>query len=85
LDTHFQEGITGLLVARTRISNPELGWIFTEKLRAAGLLTSVAIIPGKDGWTAVTSKRGAGKSDLRAAQVARIQRELRKIYTLAKD
>jgi hypothetical protein len=75
----------GCLWLRLEFRVPGLRGIFTEKLREVGLLTSVAIIPSKDGWTAVTGKRGAGKSDLRAAQVERIQRKLRKTYALAKD
>jgi hypothetical protein len=78
--------ITRLLVARTRISSTELAWIFTERLREFGLSTSVAIVPSKEGWTAVTDKRsGGGKTGLRATRVAKIERELRKIYALAKD
>ena len=72
-------------MARTRLSSTELAWIFTQRLREFDLITSVATVPSKEGWTAVTNRRTGGKAGLRAKRVAIIQRELRKIYTLAKD
>jgi hypothetical protein len=72
-------------VAKIRISSPDLAWIFTERLREIGLFISVAIIRSKEGWTAVTDERKGRKAALHAPRVATIQRELRKVYALAKD
>jgi hypothetical protein len=75
-------------MAKTRISSSDLVWIFTEKLRsfdecAAG--TNIAIVPSKDGWTAVMGARRRGRRPRCDRRIEQIQKQLREIYVLARD
>lgn len=76
-------------MAKTKISTTDLVWIFTEKMRSFdGCFpgTYIAIVPSKNGWTAVTGARGRRAAYRRCARrVEQIQKELREIYVLAKD
>jgi hypothetical protein len=45
---------------KTKISNADLGWIFTEKLRSfddCAPTVSIAIVPCEDGWRAIASRK----------------------------
>ena len=75
-------------MARTEISNSDLVWVFTEKLKSFGDCApaiSIAIVPNKDGWTAIASRRDRNSHPRCAKRVEQVQRELREIYVLAKD
>jgi hypothetical protein len=46
-------------MAKTEISSADLVWVFTEKLkpfRDCAPAISIAIVPNKDGWTAIASR-----------------------------
>jgi hypothetical protein len=75
-------------VAKKTISNGDLTALFAERLRAfahcpAGV--TIAIVPGADGWQAVTSHYTRTKFPLCVRRVEAIQKQLRQIYDLAKD
>jgi hypothetical protein len=76
-------------MARIKISTTDLVWIFTKKMRSFGEClpgTYIAIVPSKNGWTAVTGSRRRRAEYRRCARrVQQIQKELREIYVLAKD
>ena len=75
-------------VAKKIISNGDLTALFAERLRAfADCPTGVtiAIVPGPDGWQAMTSHHTRTKFPLCARRVGAIQKQLRQIYDLAKD
>jgi hypothetical protein len=74
-------------MAKTKVSTTELVWIFQEKLRSSDECASgtyIAIVPSKDGWTAVMGARRRGEYPICARRVEQIQNELREIYVLAK-
>ena len=75
-------------MAKTKISNSDLVWIFTERLksfRECAAQASIAIVPNKDGWTAIASRRDRYTHPRCAKRMEQVQRELREIYILAKD
>jgi hypothetical protein len=75
-------------MAKTKISSADLAWIFTEKLKPFGdcaLSIAVAIIPSKDGWSALASQRDLHSRPHCAKRIEQVQKELRKIYVLTKD
>jgi hypothetical protein len=75
-------------MAKTKISSTDLIWVFTEKLRSFGdcaPTVSIAIVPSKDGWTAVTNAWARSRHPLCAKRIEQIQKQLREIYVLAKD
>ena len=75
-------------MAKTKISNADLVWIFTEKLKSFGdgaPAISIAIVPNKDGWTAIASRNDRNHHPRCAKRIEQVQRELREIYVLAKD
>ena len=75
-------------MARTEISNSDLVWVFTEKLKSFGDCApaiSIAIVPNKDGWTAIASRRDRNTHPRCAKRIKQVQRELREIYVLAND
>ena len=75
-------------VAKKTISNGDLTALFAERLRAfADCPTGVtiAIVPGPDGWQAMTNHHTRTKFPLCARRVGAIQKQLRQIYDLAKD
>jgi hypothetical protein len=74
-------------MAKIKISTTDLVWVFTEKMRSFDKwFLGIAIVPSKDGWTAVTgSRRRRAKSRRCAPRIEQIQKELREIYVLAKD
>jgi len=75
-------------MAKTRISSTDLVWVFTEKLRSfneCAAPISIAIVPNKDGWTAIASRRDRNTHPRCAKRIKQVQRELREIYVLAND
>jgi hypothetical protein len=75
-------------VAKKTISNGDLAALFNERLKSfAGcpVGVTIAIVPAPDGWRAMTSYHTRTKFPLCAKRVEVIQRQLRKIYKLAKD
>ena len=75
-------------MAKTKISNADLVWAFTERLRSfneGAAPISIAIVPNKDGWTAIASRRDHHAHPLCAKRIEQVQGELREIYVLAED
>ena len=75
-------------MAKTRISNADLVWIFTEKLKSfrdCAPTVTMAIVPNKGGWTAIASRKDRNTHPRCAKRIEEVQRELREIYVLAKD
>jgi hypothetical protein len=65
-----------------------LAWVFTEKLRSFGDCSpsiAIAIIPSKDGWSALAGQRDLRSHPLCAERIEQVQIELREIYVLTKD
>jgi hypothetical protein len=79
---------TLLGMAKTNISTADLVWVFMEKLKSFGDCSpgiSIAIVPSKDGWSTIASRRGNHAHPLCAKRIEQVQGELREIYVLAKD
>jgi hypothetical protein len=75
-------------MAKTKISNTDLGWIFTEKLRSfedCAPTVSIAIVPCEDGWRAIASRKDIVGHPLCARRIEQVQKLLRSVYILAKD
>lgn len=70
------------------ISSTDLAYIFEEKLktfRDCSPRTTIAIVPSKNGWNAVTNAWSQFKNPLCQNRIALVQKQLREIYVLAKD
>jgi hypothetical protein len=75
-------------MTKTKISNADLVWVFTERLRSfkeCAAPISIAIVPNKGGWTAIASRGDRIAHPRCAKRIEQVQRELREIYVLAKD
>jgi hypothetical protein len=73
-------------MAKIAISNADLVWIFTEKLKSfRDGAPAIAIVPNKGGWTAIASRNDRNHHPRCAQRIEQVQRELREIYVLAKD
>jgi len=73
-------------MAKIAISNADLVWIFTEKLKSfRDGAPAIAIVPNKDDWTAIASRIDRNHHPRCAKRIEQVQRELREIYVLAKD
>jgi hypothetical protein len=46
---------------------------------------SIAIVPNKDGWAAIASRRDRITHPRCVKRIEQVQRELRELYILAKD
>jgi hypothetical protein len=70
-----------------KISNTDLVWVFTEKLRSFDDCgpVSIAIVPSEDGWRAIASRKDRHAHPLCAKRIELVQKQLREIYVLAKD
>ena len=56
-------------MAKITISNADLVWIFTEKLKSFGdgaPAISIAIVPNKGGWTAIASRNDRNANHTKA-------------------
>jgi hypothetical protein len=63
-------GIFGM--AKAKISNTDLVWIFTERLKSfpdCPPAVSIAIAPSEDGWTAIASRNDRNHTTLAAPSV----------------
>jgi hypothetical protein len=75
-------------VAKKTISNGDLAALFTERLKSFAdcpVGVTIAIVPRPGGWQAITSHHTRTKFPLCAKRVEAIQKQLGKIYNLAKD
>ena len=75
-------------MAKIKISTTDLVWIFMEKMKSfdecfPGI--DIAIVPSRNGWTAISSARGRAGYPRCARRIEQIQKELREVYVLAKD
>jgi hypothetical protein len=76
-----------MIMAKTRISNADLVWVFTERLKSSrdcAPAISIATVPTEDGWTAIASRKDRIIRPRCAEHIDQVQRELREIYVLAK-
>ena len=74
-------------MAKTKISNVDLVWVFTEKLKSfrdCVPAVSIAIVPNNDGWTAIASRNDRHHPRC-VKRIEQVQSVLREIYVLAKD
>ena len=75
-------------MAKITISNVDLVWVFTERLKSFGDCAPaipVAIVPNKGGWTAIASRNDRNHHPRCAKRIEEVQSELRELYVLAKD
>jgi hypothetical protein len=75
-------------MAKIAISNVDLVWVFTERLKSfrdCAPTISIAIVPNKGGWTAIASRNDRNHHPHCAKRIEQVQRDLREIYVLAKD
>jgi hypothetical protein len=75
-------------VAKKRISNTDLIWIFQEKLSSFSDCPGpikIAIVPSDAGWTVVIGHRDRNARPDCVKRIAQIQEQLREVYILAKD
>jgi hypothetical protein len=74
---------------KTRISSPDLAWIFLERLKAfkdCPLGIVVAIVPDqKSGWLAILPKPKGSSRPLPRGRFEAIQRDLQRVYQLEAD
>jgi hypothetical protein len=74
-------------MAKKKILSSDLAWIFLERLRSfddCAAAISIAIVPSRDGWTAVANKTKAQRPRC-ATRIVQIQKQLRELYVLTKD
>jgi hypothetical protein len=74
-------------MAKKRIWSSDLAWVFLERLRSfddCAAAISIAIVPSRDGWTAVPNKTKAQRPRC-ATRIVQIQKQLRELYVLTKD
>jgi hypothetical protein len=79
---------SGVRMAKIKISNADLVWVFAERLRPFSEydhVPSVAIVPAEKGWMVVTNARLRNSHPLLAKRIDQIQKQLRKVYALAND
>jgi hypothetical protein len=75
-------------MVKIAISNVDLVWVFTEKLKSFrddAPAISIAIVPDKDGWSAIASRNDRNHHPRCAKRIEQVQRELRENYVLARD
>ena len=75
-------------MARIKISSTDLIWIFREKLSSfddCSPSIAIAIVPSREGWTAVTTHRNRTDHPNCVKRIEQLQKQLREIYVLAKD
>jgi hypothetical protein len=78
-------------MAKTRISSTDLTALFVERLKQfsecpAGIL--IAIVPSdatKSGWSVVMNSGQRRRHSLCVKRIEKIEKQLRRIYVLAKD
>lgn len=75
-------------MAKTKILSTDLIWIFREKLSLfddCSPSIAIAIVPSREGWTAVTTHRDRTDNPNCIRRIEQLQKQLREIYVLAKD
>jgi hypothetical protein len=76
-------------VAKAKVSNSDLAWIFAERLREfeeCPPRMAVAIVPdAKAGWSAIVSKQWGSGNPLCQKRIETVQKQLRGVYRLADD
>ena len=76
-------------MAKTKISNSDLTWIFAERLKEfeeCPPRMSFAIVPdAKAGWSAIASRGWRAENPLCQRRIETVQRQLRRVYRLADD
>ena len=73
-------------MAKIAISNADLVWIFTEKLKSfRDGDPAIAIVPIKTAGPLLASRNDRNHHPRCAKRIEEVQRELREIYVLAKD
>jgi hypothetical protein len=75
-------------LAKTKISSTDLIWIFREKLSSfddCPPSIPIAIVPSDESWTAVTTQHVRKGRPNCVKRIEQLQKELRKVYALAKD
>jgi hypothetical protein len=75
-------------VAKKRISNTDLIWIFREKLSAFSDCPGsikIAIIPSGAGWTVVIAHRDRKAHPDCVKRIEQMQKQLGDLYVLAED
>jgi hypothetical protein len=75
-------------LVKTKILNTDLIWIFREKLSSfddCSPSIAIAIVPSREGWTAVTTHRNRIDHPNCVKRIEQLQKQLREIYVLAKD
>jgi hypothetical protein len=78
----------GIQVAKSRISNTDLIWIFRQKLKSFNDSSStipIAIVPSNQGWTALTPARHRAQYPRGIKRIEQVQAQLRKTYVLGDD
>ena len=76
------------MLAKKRISNTDLIWIFREKLSSFSdcpQSIKIAIVPSDAGWTVVTARRDRNARPDCVKRIEQIQDQLREVYVLEKD
>jgi hypothetical protein len=80
--------LRGFFVAKKRISNTDLIWIFREKLSAFSDCPGsikMAIIPSGAGWTVVIAHRDRNAHPGCVKRIEQLQKQLRDVYALTED
>jgi hypothetical protein len=75
-------------VKKVKISSVDLALVLKERLAKLGdcaPTVSIAIVPTRDGWVAVTNAWSRFKRPLCAKRIEQIQKQLREVYVLSKD
>lgn len=75
-------------MAKTKISNADLIWIFREELSSFADCPpsiKIAIVPSNAGWTVVIAPRDRKWHPHCVKRLEQIQRKLRELYVLNKD
>jgi hypothetical protein len=75
-------------MAKIKISNTDLVWLFTEKLHSfdeCSSTASIAIVPTGNGWKAIANRKSSAGHPRCAERVEQLQRQLQKLYIFAKD
>jgi hypothetical protein len=75
-------------MAKIKISNTDLVWLFTEKLHSfdeCSSTASIAIVPTGNGWKAIANRKSRAGHPRCAERVEQLQRQLQKLYIFAKD
>jgi hypothetical protein len=72
-------------LAKAKISNTDLIWIFRQKLASfddGASAIPIAIVPSNQGWTALTPARHQARYPRGIKRIEQIQKHLRKAYVL---